>query len=283
MKKYLVLLLLLLLMANPTWAQSYSADLSCGFNQCLSKCTGLTALSENIAENKIKTMLQEHFSGIFEVYIDAFSAQDLKAGKFQSLEISGESLNIKEFYISSLKLFTMQNFNCINFKSNPPTLYTNEKIGFQAVISQEDLKKTAKGKLYDEILKKMGKDYDFSAFKLDADSIKIFNNKLQFDVNLDASLLGGDKPTVVTVNPDFAISGGKIEKLNISLANLKTSFDKDELSSIFPKISEIENGSEFPIDVKGIKVQAKINNAKIINNKIVMDGEIFIPKNSVEQ
>ena len=105
MKKYLVLLLLLLLMANPACAQGYSTDLSCGFNQCLSKYTGLTALSENIAESKIKAVLQEHFSGMFEVHTgNEWKKVAVKAGAGLAAIVCGRSFE-KRTYCAEIVRF----------------------------------------------------------------------------------------------------------------------------------------------------------------------------------
>ena len=113
----LVLISALSLSANASDMSTYCAsphDLSLKGTQILTNVTGMTLLTQAVANSIVKSELKKSTGANgFKVKMKSFSAKDLVDGRFKSLNINGKNLNFDGVYVSEFNANTVCNFNYI--------------------------------------------------------------------------------------------------------------------------------------------------------------------------
>lgn len=283
MKNFLLLLSLIVFFEIPTFANCnyvgfcapYAYNLSSKRGQTISMRLGATSLSEKIAQFKIREELKKATKQNFNVSVKSYSLQDLLRGRFKSITISGKNLNIKGAYLTSLDLKTLCDFNYVQFDKNPIKFKENMIIGFTTTISDEDLLKTMQSSGYLDKLNCVNvHGCGITFFKLSGAGVDIKNNKLYFKIKVTSQLLL-EKPLDIEMSTDLNAKNGRIVLTKIDLKNVVKGVD---LSKVANQLNSI-NPLTFSLDVLENKnTKMCINNVKIIKNKIIINGNIFIPK-----
>lgn len=283
MKKILLLLSFMTFIAIPTFASCdyldlcapYAYNLSSKRWQIISMRLGATLLSEKIAEARIREELKKTTKQKFNVFVKSYSFQDLLYGRFKSITISGKKLNIDGVYLTSLEMRTLCDFNYVQFDNNPIIFKENMIIGFSTVISDEDLMNTMKSRGYLDKLNCVNvHGCGITFFKLSGAGVSIKNNKLYFKVRVTSQLLL-EKPLDIEMSTDLNAKNGRIVLTKIDLKNVVKGVD---LSKVANQLNTI-NPLTFSLEVLENKnTKMCINNVEIIGNKILINGNIFIPK-----
>lgn len=286
MKKLVLILGLLFITSSQTMAVcvDYSNmcapkayDLTSRGGQIASKITGMTFLSEKIAQAIIKKELKKATKEKFKVQMDAYSAFDLAHGRFKSLKLTGKNLDLDGVYLTSLEAQTLCGFNYIQLDKKNIKFKENMVMGYKVEISNNDLQKTVKSTGYLDMLNKIKLSaMGITFFKLDGADVKIKNNKLQFTINLTSPLISVNSVPIV-VRSDVKVEDGSIVLTKIDLANLYTIIDLSRLTYLLNALNPLT----FSMDVLNNKEsKMKVQDVDIINDKIIVKGSIFVPKNS---
>lgn len=283
MKKILLLISFITFTVIPSFAscnyESFCAphayDLSSQKGQLISMRLGATSLSEKIAQFRIEKALKKITKQKFDVSVKSYSIQDLLQGRFKSITISGKNLNFNGVYLTSLKLKTLCDFNYVQFDENPMKFKENMIIGFSTVISDEDLRKTMKSSGYLDKLNCVNvQGCGITFFKLSGAGVDIKNNKLWFKVRVTSQLLL-EKPLDVQMSTDLNAKNGRIVLTKIDLKNVVKNVDLSKVANQLNSINPLTFSLEI-LENKNSKMC--INNVKIVGNKILINGNIFISK-----
>lgn len=284
MKKIALLLILMVFCAHSAYAEcDYKAfclphayGLTSKFGQNVSNKLGATGLSEKIAQEKIKSDLKKATHQNFDVIVKSYSFQDFLHGRFKSVVISGKNLEINGAYLTSLELKTLCDFNYVQLNKTPMIFKENMVIGFSTVISDSDLMKTMNSNGYLDRLNCVDvKGCGITFFKLSGADVKIKNNKLYFTVRITSELLL-EKPLDVVLATELKAQEGRIVLSKIDLGNLAKGVD---LSKVASQLNSI-NPLTFSLDVLENKnTKMCIKKVEIVQDKIIVEGNIFIPKN----
>lgn len=284
MKKFLLIFSLMTFIAIPAFAncnyrgncapQAY--NLSSKKWQLISMKLGGTLLSEKIAEIRVKEELKKITKQKFDVSVKSYSIQDLLGGRFKSITIYGRNLDINGFYLTSLELKTLCDFNYVQFDKDPIQFKENMILGFSTVISDEDLMKTMQSSGYLNKLNCVNvHGCGITFFKLSGAGVDIENNKLHFKIRITSQLLL-EKPLDIDMSTDLNAKNGRIVLTKIDLKNVVKGVD---LSKVANQLNSF-NPLTFSLEVLENKnTKMCINNVEIIGNKIMINGNIFIPKN----
>lgn len=283
MKKILLLLCLMAFCITPAFGicdyiyfcPPHAYDLSSKMGQTISRRTGATVLSEKIAQAKIKDQLKKATNQKFDVSVKTYSFIDLIHGRYKSIIISGKNLNINGVYLTSLELKTLCDFNYVKLDKTPIKFKENMIIGFSTVISDEDLGKTMKSNGYLDKLNCVNvHGCGITFFKLDGAGVNIKNNKLNFKIKVTSQLLL-EKPLNIDISTDLKSENGRIVLTKIDVCNIAKGID---LTKVAQHLSSM-NPLTFSLEVLENKnTKMCINNVKITENKILVNGNIFIPK-----
>lgn len=284
MKKITLLLILMVFCAASAQAecnykafcQPHAYGLSSKFGQKVSNKLGATGLSEKIAQERIKSDLKKSTHQNFDVIVKSYSFQDFLHGRFKSVVISGKNIQLNGAYLTSLEFKTLCDFNYVQLNKNPILFKENMVVGFSTEISDSDLMKTMNSNGYLDRLNCVDvKGCGITFFKLSGADVKIKNNKLYFTVRITSELLL-PKPLDVVLATDLKAEDGRIVLSKIDLGNLAKGVD---LSKVASQLNTI-NPLTFSLDVLENKnTKMCIKKVEIVQDKIIVEGNIFIPKN----
>lgn len=254
-----------------------SYGLSSKMGQAVSRGIGATSLSEKIAQARISSELKKATHQHFDVYVKSYSFQDFVHGRFKSIVISGKDLDIEGAHLSSLELKTLCDFNYVQFNRTPIRFKENLIIGFTTVISDDDLMKTVESNGYLDKLNCVNvKGCGITFFKLSGADVQIKNNKLFFKVRVTSQLLLAE-PLDIKMSTDLKVEDGRIVFTKVDLSSLPNGMD---LTNFAYRLNAI-NPLTFSLDVLENKnTKMCIKDVKIVGDKIIIKGNIFIPKNS---
>lgn len=284
MKKMLLILSLMVFCSSQAFAMcDYSAmcqpkayDMSSRGLQITSKITGMTFLTEKIAQMIIKSQIKKATKENFKVEMKSYSAQDLLDGRFKSLKISGKNLQIEDAYLTSFEAKTLCNFNYIEMVNNSIKFKENMVMGFSIEISDTDLRKTMKSSGYLEKLNKINlSGMGMTFFKLSGADVQVKNNKLYFTIKVSTPLSA--KPIPIVVSADLKVEEGNIVMTKVSFVNLYTIIDLSKITYLLNALNPLTFSTDI-LNNKSSKMS--IQKVDIIGDRIFINGTIFIPKNS---
>lgn len=283
MKKTLLLFIFIIFFSVPVFAvcdygnrcAPKAYNLSSKAGRVISMSLGATLLSERIAQARIKDELKKATKQNFKVSVKSYSIQDMMHGRFKAITISGKNLNIEGVHLSSLELKTLCDFNYVQFEKKPMRFKENMIIGFSTVISDEDLTKTMQSTGYLDKLNCVNvHGCGITFFKLSGAGVNIINNKLRFKIRVTSQLLL-EKPLDIDMSTDLDAKNGRLVLTKINLKNVVKGLDlskvANQLNSMNPLIFSLEI-----LENKNTKMC--IRSVEITGNKIMITGNIFIPK-----
>lgn len=287
MKKLALIVSLLICFATPCLAVcDYSnlcpqstKGLSSNAGRIISKRIGATSLSEKIAQSRIREDLRKSTGQNFDVSVKSYSFQDFVHGRFKSIVISGKNLNIHGAYLTSLELKTLCDFNYVQITRNSTKFKENMIVAFSTEISDSDLLNTMSSSGYLDKLNCVDvKGCGITFFKLSGADIKIKNNKLVFTVRVTSQLLLA-KPLDIVMSTDLTVEDGRIVLTKVKMGNLVKGVD---LSNVVNQVNAV-NPLTFSLDVLENKnTKMCIKEVKITGDRIIIKGNIFIPKNVIK-
>lgn len=281
--KKIILSFVLLLAVQGVQAQDCSTlkcpapyDLTSGFSRGMSTVTGQKFLSEKIGEKLVKKAIKKNItSGDIKVNLDAYSARDLKAGRFKSLEINGKNVDIQGVYISSFNAKTLCNFNYIaNDKRGNYIVKEDIPASFNAIITEEDLNKTMLSSDYKRMIDDINSiGGNLNIFQITSTNIKLKNDKMYYVLKYSMPFVRKTKELVITAN--LKVENGQIELANTSFLNNSMALDVDKLSKLINYINPLDFSAKI-LENKDAKFN--IETVNISNGKITIDGNMTILK-----
>lgn len=289
MKKLILVLCLMVLTSTQAFAictnsadSNYASmcapkayDLSSRGGQITSSVTGMTFLSEKIAQVIIRGELKKATKEKFKVEMKSYSVQDLAHGRFKSLKISGKNLDIDDVYLTSLEAKTACDFNYVEIEKNSIKFKENMVMNYAVEISNNDLNKTIKSAGYLDRLNKIKlSGLGITFFKLDGADVQVKNGKLYFTINVTSPM--STRPVPIAVRSDVKVEDGNIVLTKIDLVNLYTVIDLSKITYLLNALNPLTFSTEI-LNNKDSKM--KVQTIDIIGDKIFIKGNIFIPKN----
>lgn len=284
MKKFILLVSLIVLSATQVFAAcDYSRycnaqpyDLCPKGGQIASKVTGMTFVSEKLADFVIKKEIRKATKENFKVDLKSYSAYDLYHGRFKSLAISGKNLEIDGAYISKLDAKTISDFNYIDIGKKSIRFKENMVMKYNLEISSTDLKKTIQSTGYLNMLNKVNlSGLGITFFKLNGADVELKNNKLYFTIKVTTPFSA--QPLPVVVSCDLKVEDGNIVVTKVHLVNICTVIDLSKATNIV----NVLNPLTFSTDILHNKnSKMSVQSVDIIGNRIVVSGNILVPKNA---
>lgn len=283
MKKLILLMAFFVFTASSSFAAcNYekmcvnSGKTSLGFTKFVTKYTGTTFLAEKAAEKIIKKELKKETGTVFDVDLKTFSANDLLSGRFKSLKIKAPHVSADGVYLSNVNIQTLCDYNSINYKSKPMKFRENMVLSYYFELSDSDFKKTiAQSSLLDKINNLNLSALGISVFQIKNSNVGIVNNKINFSAK--AAMFGMPSALNLNASADVKVVNGKFTTAKVDVPGFFDDIDVSEYLVLLNTFDPL-NFSVNLLDNAGAKIQIK--NFKVINNRIVVSGIVFFPKNN---
>lgn len=255
---------------------TYKYNNAIKMGRIISKKTGATLLSEKIAQIRIKRELKKISDQKFSVYVQSYSLLDSIVGRLKSIIIIGKEINIEGVHLTFLELKTLCDYNYIQINKNPAQFKENMVIQFYAIISDKDLMKTMDSIGYLNKLNCVNvQGCGITFFKLGGAGVSIKDNKLNFKIKVTSELLL-EKPLDIAISTDLKVEDGRIVLTKVKLGSTSNNVD---LTKVGYRINAM-NPLTFTLNVLENKnTKMCISDIKIAGDKIMVKGNVFIPKN----
>lgn len=252
-------------------------DLSKSSTQALSKVTGATYISQNIANAIIKRELRNSagMKGL-KVNIKSFSANDLLAGRFKSLTIKGSNLNFDGIYISKFNAQTICDFNNIRATKTPVIFRDNFAMKYAMTFTDTDIKKTVASQKYHAILAMINiKSIGLDLFKLKDVDVKLKDDKFVFLLKMDNRVFGYNMPINMEVSTKLKVENGRIKTTELAFEGLNQKINLTQLTNVLNLINPLSVSTNI---LGNENAKVAVENLKIEKSRLVLDGTVFVPK-----
>ncbi len=258
-------------------------DLSSKASGFMTKVTGVNLLSEKAAEKILISQIKKNAEGKFKAEVDSFSVSDLTAGRFKGMRIHGENVVSEGVYFSTIDVKTLCGFNYIVYdKKNSTAIFKEDfPLMFGITLSETDLNNTMKAAGYDEMINKVNTfGRALSLFDIDSTAVRIKNNKFYYVFNVKVPMFGTNKPFAIALVSDLNIVNGKIRLENPELMNDYLRVDMGKITKAFNYLNPLEYSLKI---MENKDAAIKVQNVKIMNDKINITGIINVEKNRLTQ
>lgn len=260
-------------------AQPY--DMSWKGTQILTNITGMTLLSQAVANSIVKKELKNSTGEKnFKVKMKSFSAKDLAAGRFKSLNISGKDLNFDGVYLTNFSASTICDFNYIQANKNSVKFKENFAMNYSMTVSDNDLRKTVISEDYLKFLKSLNLKFGgLSLLELENVDVKLQNDKLVYSLKMNNSMFNYNIPFNIDVSAKMKVQNGQIKATEVALANKNQKLNLTQVTNLLNMINPLN----FTVNVlDNANTQVALKNLDIQGDKLILDGTLFVPKNTEE-
>lgn len=273
------IILILMLLTSVAYAQ---CDLQCptpyglssGVSRFFSSVTGQNFLAEKIGASLLKKAVKKNIeSGSVKADLQSFSVRDLKAGKFQSIEIKGKDVNIDGVYITSFDVKTLCNFNyLVDNKKGDVVVMEDMPMSLNVVISEDDLNKTMVSSDYKRLINDVN-SLAGGIFEINSTTVRLKNNKMYYALKYSIPFVRKSKEVVLCAN--LRVHNGEIMLADTSFVGGNSTLDINKFSKLLNYINPLDFSAKI-LENKDAKIN--IQNVKIEDKKITIDGRVTVLK-----
>ena len=287
-KKLIALLTTIMLTSSITFADDLTQfcaqpyDMSMKGTKFLTAITGMNFLSRAIANSVVKSELKKSTGAKgFKVKMNSFSAKDLAAGRFRGLDISGDNLDFDGIYVTQFNANTVCDFNYVKATTKDIKFKENFVMKYNMTISDVDLRKTLLSKNYLTFLNSLNiKVGPMNLMELKDVDVKLKADKFYFILKMNNQIFGRNVPVTLNMSSKMKIENGQFKVSEVTFENFNQKISLTQLTNVLNLINPLN----FTVDVLNNKnTKLALNNFDIKGNKIMLDGTVFVPKNTEQK
>lgn len=287
-KKLIALLTTIMLTSSITFADDLTQfcaqpyDMSMKGTKFLTAITGMNFLSRAIANSVVKSELKKSTGAKgFKVKMNSFSAKDLAAGRFRGLDISGDNLDFDGVYVTQFNANTICDFNYVKATTKDIKFKENFIMKYNMTISDVDLRKTLLSKNYLTFLNSLNiKVGPMNLMELKDVDVKLKADKFYFILKMNNQIFGRNVPVTLNMSSKMKIENGQFKVSEVTFENFNQKISLTQLTNVLNLINPLN----FTVDVLNNKnTKLALNNFDIKGNKIMLDGTVFVPKNTEQK
>ena len=281
MKK--IILTILLLAAGQMTLASCDAlnctapyDLTSGFSRFFSHVTGQNFIASKVGESITKRAIKKEITdGKINVNLKSFSTRDLKAGRFNSLEITGKNIIADGIYISYFNTKTLCDFNYVVQDNNGDVIVKEDvPVSANVIITEDDLNNTMNSSDYKRMLADINMiGGTLNLFQIVSTSVKLKNGKMYYVMKYALPFVR--KPQEIVISADLCINNGRIILANTNFVNDNLALDVHNFSRILNYINPLDFSAKI---LENKNARFNIQNVKISNGEIAINGRVTVLK-----
>ena len=248
-------------------------NLSNSVNRGLQSITGINFLVSRVAQKQIKKNILDVANGDIKVNVGSFSATDSKNGKFKSISLKGENIDVYSIYISNLSVKTRCKFMHFDLNSNPIKLLEPTIVDFDAKFSENDLNKILRTNSYKKYFFRMKyNSKDLKGLEISRPRVVIRDEKINFLVNIKAPFI---KTFMLRATSSMEIVNNSFNLKDLRLGTYTHNIPIVGANYLINLLNPL-NFAQHAFEKEGFKMLLK--NVKINGSDIVTSGSVFIKK-----
>lgn len=269
MKKFLSFLILIGLSSGMCYAtDKCSAD----YLKNSKHFAVMNPVAEGLAERVIKKALKKETGANFKVKFTGYTLTSMKKGIFKYLEITGKDVVVDTIPLPYVNLKTLSDYNYIDYTQDPVVFKSDMQFAYTVELSEESMNQALKSSEYQYIINNVSK-LAYPMFQVMGVSTKIRNNKLYILTEYNFPIAPSSRNKVFVASSDFKVQNGKIRAINVKLDSAYGKISLDKVANLLNLLNPLEFTMEI-LDSK--KCNANIENVNIVDNKVKIDGKIFV-------
>ena len=232
----------------------------------------LNPLVETVAQKVIKNSLKKSTGENFKVKFDGYTLYSMKQGVFKNLELEGDKFQISGIDVEYLKLKSITDYNKVNYKQNPAVIETDMTYAYELHLTESSINQALEHKDYKKNLDKIN-NITYPLFVLKDVDAKIKNNKLNIIMSYNFPISPSRKDKTFVVKTGLKVERNKISADDISIDSSYGALSADKVTNLINILDPLT----FALDLMNTKkCNARIENVKIIDNIIQINGKIYV-------
>ncbi len=248
-------------------------NLSNSVNRGFQLITGINFLASRVAQKLIKENIMSIAAGDINVKVNSFSATDSKNGKFKSISVNGENIDVYSVYISNLSVKTRCKFMYFDLDSNPIKLLEPTIVDFDAKFSENDLNKILRTNSYKKYFFRMKyNSKDLKGLEISRPRVIIRDEKINFLVNVKAPFI---KTFMLRATSSLEIVNNSFNLKDLRLGTYTHNIPIAGANYLINLLNPL-NFAQHSFEKEGFKILLK--NVRINGNDVVTSGSVFIKK-----
>jgi len=196
----------------------------------------------------------------------------MKKGIFKNLEITGKRVTIEDVYVPYVKLKTVSEYNWIDYTQNPPIIKSDMTLAYNIKLSEKSLNSALLDEEYKKIIRKVNRMV-YPLFSLEKIVTDIHDNKVFISMEYNIPFRPSTRNHTLVVSSDFKVVNGRIMATNVGV---DSKFGNLPLSKITHLINLLDPLSYTLTLMEDTKCKGNVENVKIVDDVIQIDGKIFV-------
>ena len=271
MKKFLLTLVIFIIFTTNI-SQADSNRLSKEYLQNNKHFSVMNPFVESLAELFIKSALKKETGANYTVEYEGYTFESMRKGIFKKLYISGENVNVNDILVPFVRVESLTDYNYIDFNSKPVKYLSDMEFAYELQLAEGSINSALKHDDYKKVVEKISK-IAYPMFEVYGVTTRIVDNKFYVLTEYNFPIAPSKKNKVFVAACDFKVENGKILANNIEI---NTAYGNLSLNKVANMINFL-NPLQFTLDLLEKKnCNANIENVNIIDNKVKINGKIFI-------
>ncbi len=269
MKKVLLTFLLLILFIGVCRADDkYSKE----YLQNHKHFSIMNPIAEGFAKHTIKSALKKETGASFDVEFEGYTLSSMKKGIFKYLELTGENVVSEGIPIPYVHVKSLSDYNYIDYTKEPAEFKSDMQFEYDMILSDESMNQALKHGSYAKVLDKIN-NIAYPLFQVKGVRTKIINNMVYILVDYNFPIMPASKDKVFVSSTSFKVDKGEIIACGVKLDSAYGNISLNKVANMI----NLLNPLGFTLDLLESKqCDGKIENVNIVNNKIKINGKIFI-------
>ena len=232
----------------------------------------MNPIAERIAKHSIKSALKKETGANFDVKFEGYTLSSMKKGIFKYLEITGSDVVIEDIPLDYIQLKTLSDYNYIDYTQEPPVFKSDMKFAYQLKFSEEAMNVALKHSDYQKVLNKVN-DIAYPLFQIKGVSTRIRNNRIYILTEYNFPIAPSSKNRVFVSSSDFKVQDGQIKAANVKVDSVYGNLSTSKVANLINLLNPLDFTLKL-LDTK--KCNAKLENVNIVDNKVQINGKIFV-------
>lgn len=269
-KKFLVISLLSLHFTMPSFAQVDKTSEDYLKNR--KHFSPMNHIAESSIEKILKRSLKKTSKTDYSIKLKAYTLSSFKLGIFKYAEFSTDDLLIDDIPIKKLNIKTDSDYNWIDYRQDPIVCKSDMVFSYTVFLTEDAVNLALKNKEYYTVLQNVNKKA-YPLFALHDVRVKTLNDKMKIMMDYSLPLAQNHKVKTFAITTDFTVQDNLIRAYNIAYDKAYGNLGDSKVANLINLLDPLS----FTLNILNTKkCNARIENVKIIDNIIQINGKIYV-------